>query len=222
MSCRFRNLTESFDACLAEAHMYLRIMKILRLLFLLSMALSCSIAETQPPFPKIGSEYRFTILDDKSPKPFASDEGQVLIMAWLRGTWYRVAYQEIPGDGRPLIITNLNISQLLTLSDVPEGAALIKPVLNQNRESSSNTIIVRGQVNKPGEVSIPEGAEGMTLGDVIAATGDLRGIANKRAINIVRKSREGEATALTLDFRTSQDVMLEPGDLVIVPQRTFD
>ncbi|MEZ5329289.1 MAG: hypothetical protein R3F19_29925 [Verrucomicrobiales bacterium] len=92
--------------------------------------------EMIPAFPKVGGEYLFTLAEgvlvvnqtDSSDRNFR----EFLIQKWLGGTWYQVVYPEIVSGDIELRETNLNISQILTLTEIEKDKRWIRDKLTEH------------------------------------------------------------------------------------------
>ncbi len=86
-------------------------------------------------------------------------------------------------------------------------------------------IYVLGKVNRPGVVPYNPGRETMTLTKLIARAGDFHQYAKQSKVKVLRK--EGNRTrAIVIDFgdildTEIQDLVLQPDDLVYVPEAIF-
>lgn len=90
---------------------------------------------------------------------------------------------------------------------------------------SGGRIYLSGQIRSQGSMEIPPGG-GFTLSKAILQAGGFADFANQRKVKIVRKSGDGGASeTFTVDVadilkgRTEKDVVLQPEDVVIVPER---
>ena len=88
-------------------------------------------------------------------------------------------------------------------------------------------VYVFGPVRNPGPVEIPAN-ENFTVSKAIMRCGGFGDFANRRAVQIVRKSEAGNRT-FTVNLvnviekgQTEGDITLEPEDFIIVPQRAFN
>jgi polysaccharide export outer membrane protein len=89
-----------------------------------------------------------------------------------------------------------------------------------------NSIVVLGQVKKPGTYTFPEGGARMTLLQAIALAGGFSDIANIKRIKIVRrvegrKSKVIHANADAIISGKDTDVELASGDVVHVMESLF-
>ena len=82
-------------------------------------------------------------------------------------------------------------------------------------------VFVYGEVVKPGSFEL---SEKLTLLQCISLAGGLKDRANPKKINI-KRVKEGKVTSIMVDLtaitqkeRSEQDVSLEPGDIIIVPE----
>lgn len=88
-------------------------------------------------------------------------------------------------------------------------------------------VYVFGPVRNPGPVEIPSN-ETFTAGKAILRAGGFGDFANKKKVQIVRKTETGNRTILVnmdnvlVKGKTEEDVTLEPDDFIIVPQRSVN
>jgi polysaccharide export outer membrane protein len=100
---------------------------------------------------------------------------------------------------------------------------LVDPiVVVQVREYNSRSVIVLGQVAKPGSFPL---TPGLTLLQVISLAGGLTAIANDDRVSLTRKAGKTTKTVvLSVDRITegnAQDVPLQAGDRIYVYERLF-
>lgn len=87
------------------------------------------------------------------------------------------------------------------------------------------SVNVLGSVKKAGKVVFP--AEGsMTLMDAISGAEGYDRLANLKAVRLTRKNERGDAETMTIDATAiiesrRDDVPLQPGDQIVVPERIF-
>ena len=97
--------------------------------------------ETAPPFPKIGSEYRFTPSSSEGLElPFTTTR-EILILDWLGGAWYKVAFRS-PAD-QMIHTTNVNISQLLALTERAKDELWIKSALAVQQQAEQLDVSIK-------------------------------------------------------------------------------
>lgn len=88
-------------------------------------------------------------------------------------------------------------------------------------------VYVFGPVRNPGPVEIPSN-ETFTAGKAILRVGGFGDFANRKAVQVVRKTPEGNKTfKVNMEHvlekgMTESDVVLEPEDFIIVPQRAIN
>jgi protein involved in polysaccharide export with SLBB domain len=90
------------------------------------------------------------------------------------------------------------------------------------KDRNSQKISVLGQVMKPGQVPY---YPNMTIVDAIASAGGFTGIAAKNSVNLRRESGGKIETHLypvaDISEGRSQNVMVIPGDVLVVDERVF-
>lgn len=89
-------------------------------------------------------------------------------------------------------------------------------------------VMMLGQLAKQGKVSFPAEASSLSIVEAIAAAGGLTRIAKGDAIRVTRHDERGEEVFTVnvdkmVDGRgsTTEKFMLQPGDVVFVPERVF-
>lgn len=90
------------------------------------------------------------------------------------------------------------------------------------KERNSQKIIIFGQVTKPGQVGY---YPNMTIVDAIASAGGFTGIAAKNSVNLRREIGGKIETHIypvaDISEGRSQNVMVLPGDVLVVDERVF-
>jgi len=192
---------------------------------LLGVVLVCSIAacyETQPKISTAGvqgisAEDRVGIDDVFDVRVYGEAE--------LTGS-YRVATDgtiDYPLTGR-LSVAGLRSGQIQELLVTKLQDRFIKnpQVTVTIKERNSQKIIVFGQVTKPGQVAY---YPNMTIVDAIASAGGFTGIAAKNSVNLRREVAGKIQTHIypvaDISEGRSQNVMVLPGDVLVVDERVF-
>jgi protein involved in polysaccharide export with SLBB domain len=95
-------------------------------------------------------------------------------------------------------------------------------------EYSPKEIMVLGQVSKQGKLVIPAEASGMSIVEAITSAGGFTRIAKSSEVRVTRKDERGVEQPFTVNVEkmiegrsTTEAVMLQPGDVVFVPERVF-
>jgi protein involved in polysaccharide export with SLBB domain len=88
-------------------------------------------------------------------------------------------------------------------------------------------VTVMGRVNKPGSIAIPASRD-LTVSKAILQAGGLAPSARDRAVRVTRRLPDGRQRILPVDLRafveggkTSEDIVLQDGDVVFVPETLF-
>lgn len=116
-----------------------------------------------------------------------------------------------------------------------QGGYFVNPqVILVLQEYDDRSVSVLGQVNKPGQVSLPLEAESVSLIQAITQAGGLTRLAKPDDVRIKRRESnavDGEKTFVVdikhyLSARRQDGVVVEdfrllPGDVVFVPERSF-
>ena len=86
-------------------------------------------------------------------------------------------------------------------------------------------VYIWGQVRNQGGLDIQIN-ENLTAGQAILRAGGFADFANERKVKVVRTTSDGEKKTFDLDMeqilkegKTEKDIVLQPGDLIIVPSR---
>ncbi len=128
----------------------------------------------------------------------------------------------------------------LTISDAQkavenayrDGRYLRNPQVTINVESyAAREISIQGQVRSPGRYPLPIETS-MTVLELVTRAGGFTDTAKGTAVNITRVSLDGKKKVFTIDVDsllkgkdraniTDNSLMLEPGDIVFVPERLF-
>jgi polysaccharide export outer membrane protein len=139
---------------------------------------------------------------------------------------YRVATDgtiDYPLAGRLRVagLRSGEIQQLL-VAKLKEGYLKTPQITVTVKERNSQKITVFGQVTKPGPVTY---FPNMTIVDAIASAGGFTGIAAKNSVNLRREvSGKIETHVFPVADITegrSQNVMVLPGDVLVVDERVF-
>ena len=147
--------------------------------------------------------------------------------------------QRIDGAGMvnvPLIgavkVVGLTIPEAQTLiaKRYREGEIYIHPeVAISVVEYSPKEVMVLGQVGKQGKQTLPPEAESLSIVEAITGAGGLTRIAKGDAVRVTRKDESGAEQSFTVNVEKliqgratqSDTFMLQPGDVVFVPERVF-
>lgn len=92
-------------------------------------------------------------------------------------------------------------------------------------EYSKRTITVLGRVHQPGEIILDVESERVSISQAIAAAGGFTRLAATSSVKITRRTAQGTMTwEVDVDdmlegYDSNQNVMVEPGDVIFVPER---
>ena len=155
---------------------------------------------------------------------------QVIAMAngWGRGDKSRVRIIRKLPDGDQYTIP-INAETILANEDWAKNI-VIKPediIYVPEYESASDFrwVYVLGKVGRPGPVPYLRGRQPITLATLITIAGDFTEYADSDDVRIIRKTK-GRPRIIKVDFGEildgeRDDVVLEPDDLVFVPESFF-
>jgi protein involved in polysaccharide export with SLBB domain len=95
-------------------------------------------------------------------------------------------------------------------------------------EYSPKEIMVLGQVGRQGKLALPPEASGMAIVEAITSAGGFTRIAKSDAVRVTRKTEDGAERTFTVDVErvlagrgAAEAFVLQPGDVVFVPERVF-
>lgn len=93
---------------------------------------------------------------------------------------------------------------------------------------SRGKVYITGQVRNQGGLELPAD-ESLTVSQAVLRVGGLADFANRRKVKLVRKKPDGTSETRLIDLaeildkgRLDKDVVLEPGDLINVPERLIN
>ncbi len=153
-----------------------------------------------------------------------------------------VKAKRVSGNGTlvlPLVgvvdVTGMTLSRLSAELTKRYSEFLVDPLVIldfvTDRESDAASpwgyVTVLGKVKRPGRVNIPA-TQDLTVSDAIQRAGGLDSSAKDSAIRVSREKPDGTAESLDVNLRavgsrgeSRNDLTLEPGDVVFVPQMIF-
>jgi polysaccharide export outer membrane protein len=96
-------------------------------------------------------------------------------------------------------------------------------------EYAPKEAMILGQVGKPGKVTFAAEATTLSIVDAIASAGDLTRIAKGDAVRVTRHDADGKEQTFLVNVEKlirgreedEKPFLLEPGDIVFVPERVF-
>ncbi len=96
-------------------------------------------------------------------------------------------------------------------------------------EYSPKEVMVLGQVGKQGKQAFPPEAGGISIVEAITGAGGLTRIAKGDAVKVTRKDEAGSEQSFTVNVEKliqgraapGESFLLQPGDVVFVPERVF-
>ena len=119
----------------------------------------------------------------------------------------------------------LNLHPLLFDLNAPAGQTKVVAGDVVNVPLNNNHVDVFGEVNIPGELALPDG-EPLSVTRALALRGGPTRDADQRTVGIVRTDAQGKQIALVVNTDDllkargkGQDIVLEPGDTLVVPKR---
>lgn len=93
---------------------------------------------------------------------------------------------------------------------------------------SRGKVYITGQVRNQGGLELPAD-ESLTVSQAVLKVGGLADFANRRKVKLVRRKPDGSSDTRLIDLaeildkgRLDKDVVLEPGDLINVPERLIN
>ncbi len=127
-------------------------------------------------------------------------------------------------EGKPVNEVERLLSEKIDQDYIVSPEVVIEVL--QFREKS---VVLLGEVRKPGTYPFPQGATQMTLLEAVSLAGGFSDIANIKKVKIIRKRAEGtgevkeilHANAEAIISGEQEDVPLESGDVVHVSESLF-
>ena len=182
--------------------------------------------------------------EDQSPLPLASGSSQenyrlmtgdrVSIKIYPEDEYIKGGEMEISTEGNitlPLIgkvqVAGKTISEAQkVVVDLLSNDYLVNPeVVIEVLAYKKQSIVILGQVKKPGTYEIPPGTTSITLLQAISLAGGFSDVANIEKITIMRTASGGkqviDANAKSIISGNDKDVELQPGDVVHVSESLF-
>lgn len=147
--------------------------------------------------------------------------------------------RQIDGDGQinvPLIgpvkiagMTIADAQQAIAQHYVTEEIFIHPEVVLSVVKHAPKEVTVLGQVGKQGKIEFPPESTTLSIVDAIASAGGMTRIAKGDAVRVTRHDPEGAEQNFTVDVNKMVDgrggngstFMLQPGDVVFVPERVF-
>jgi polysaccharide biosynthesis/export protein len=107
-------------------------------------------------------------------------------------------------------------------AELKDGWLVDPQVTVQVKSYARKTVLVTGQVNKPGQVELPPEQKWGLL-EAIAAAGDLTRLAKSSKIEFTRKGKiqHFDIEDLKKTSDPQKKIVLEPDDIIYVPERAF-
>jgi polysaccharide export outer membrane protein len=130
-------------------------------------------------------------------------------------------YIRIPFAG-PVMAAGKTASELsAAIRNALLGMSQTPQVLVTIRDTITNSVIIGGEVSKPGRLALPTNRE--TLSDAIALAGGYRGEAKDVAVRIQRRDRNAEFRLSDILRTPGEDFRVYPGDRITLVRapRTF-
>jgi len=93
------------------------------------------------------------------------------------------------------------------------------------QEQALRTLVVLGEVQRPGTVTIPLAKESIDIRDAISRVGGATPIARTSSIKVNRKDAQGKEVSLSVDLdaleSNDDDFLVYENDVITVPRRLF-
>ncbi len=124
----------------------------------------------------------------------------------------------------------LGQAQALIAKRYIDAEIFVRPeIVLQVVEYSPKEVMVLGQVGKQGKQSFPPESEGISIVEAITSAGGFTRISKGDAVRVTRKEDRGGEQSFTVNVEkmidgksgTTEVFMLQPGDVVFVPERIF-
>lgn len=140
----------------------------------------------------------------------------------------------VTAEGRinfPLIgeveVAGLTLAQAEAALREKLNAFVVNPFVSVNvKESHARRVVILGEVMKPGAIDIPTTSP-LTCVEAIAQAGGFTKYASGNSVRVVRKTASGGQETITVPVNDvtkgdkSKDLVLQPEDVIFVPQTLF-
>ena len=100
-------------------------------------------------------------------------------------------------------------------------------VENSTMKSPWGTVLLMGEVARPGPVNMPSTRD-LTVTRALMLAGNVTRVADKSRVKVTRRQKDGELKHFTVDIekigkdgRADLDIRLKPGDVVWVPESWY-
>jgi len=209
--------------------------RVLTLLSLLFAALAASAARADGDAPKPKPEpanqavlaYRITLTDLLRVDIYQEDDLKTMSRVDAKGN----INLPLVGEVRVAGLT-VSDAQKAVENAYRDGRYLRDPQVTINIESyASREVSIQGQVRSPGRYPLPIETN-MTVLELVTKAGGFTDTAKGTAVNITRVTADGKKQVFTIDVDSlikgkdkasisDNSLVIEPGDIVYVPERIF-
>jgi len=187
------------------------------------------LAPENPDLSGFGSELAEVPPQTPSEEPFVVGVGDVLQVNVWREPEVSIGSVTVRSDGKisvPLIkevfVSGLTVPEIEASLTRKFEQLINNPVVTVIvRETHSQQVILSGGVARPGLLEIQPG---MTVMHALSIAGGIREYAKRKKIFVVRDV-DGEQVTLPFDYNAvisgkdpTKDFLLEPGDMIVVPE----
>ena len=189
---------------------------------------------TTTPVPQTGPSPAFTInilghVPQRGPLVFEAQPSLVDVLSQAGGVVDSFAYREIRvirtaslGEVIPVDMAGyLKTGDVSLLPHLQDGDAIYVPEVVPSQKAKKTSVILLGQVLTPGEIPVAGPIHPM---DALALAGGASPLADPSRTRVIREvpdgllSRDVNLDVLQEDL-LAPDILFQPGDIVIVPQR---
>lgn len=203
--------------------------KHLPLLLLLGACLTISSVQAQPRSPVPANQavaaYKITLTDLLRVDIYQEDDLRTMSRVDAKGNINLPLVSEVHVAG-----LTISEAQKAVENAYREGRFLRIPQVTINVEAyAAREVSIQGQVRSPGRFPMPIETS-MTVLDLVTRAGGFTDTAKGTAVNVTRITPEGKKQVFTIDVDSllkgkdranisDNSLMLEPGDIVFVPER---
>lgn len=126
-------------------------------------------------------------------------------------------------------LTSSEAQELIAKRFIQDEIFIRPEVVVTVTEYGAREVMILGQVTKQGKQVFPPEATSLSIVEAITSAGGLTRIAKGEAVRVTRKDDSDHEQSFTVDVEKfiegkageGQPFMLQPGDVVFVPERTF-
>ncbi len=203
----------------------------------LAFAAGCASAPSQStqvtPNKLLTQDVTSALRQVRSSQSYVLQPGDLLdIQVYMEDDMNRVLRLSGSGTLTFPLVGNVKLAGLTLEQAEQRLAARLKEYIRQPqvsmlvKEYGNKTVYVLGQVSRPAAIQIPP-EKPLTVLEAITSVGGFTDIANTSKVRVLRvedgkqKSIDVDVSQITKQGNKNMDIVLQPGDVIFVPQSMF-